>query len=108
MVFHSLKTYFELVSLPVSQIQDYLKEWIQHLKSKNLKGRWGSASNRIIRLNVNLLKLPLQIIDYVIIHELCHLRIQNHSFHFWNLLKKFLPKYDERKIWLDQNGIDIS
>ena len=75
---------------------------------KSLKGRWGSATiDGTIRLNVNLLKFPANVIDYVIIHELCHLKIQNHSFHFWNLIKKFLPQYDERKIWLNQNGIDI-
>ena len=48
---------------------------------KNLKNRWGSITkNNTINLNVNLLKAPEDIIDYIVIHELCHLKIKGHSY----------------------------
>ena len=48
---------------------------------KNLKNRWGSITkNKTVNLNVNLLKAPEDIIDYIVIHELCHLKIKGHSY----------------------------
>jgi len=63
---------------------------------KRLKGRWGSAFNGVITLNSNLMKCPKDIIDYIIIHELCHLKIKDHSYKFWNFLRKYYPKYQEK------------
>jgi len=74
---------------------------------KNLKNRWGSASANGVNLNFHLLKAPSDIIDYIIIHELCHLKIKNHSFRYWNLVRKFVPKYEEKKAWLEKNGLRI-
>ena len=75
---------------------------------KDLKGRWGSATkNNVINLNVKLLKTPKEVIDYVVLHEVCHLKIQNHSHHFWKLVKKFMPNYLENKKWLDVNSFRI-
>ena len=53
---------------------------------------------------VNLIKTPENIIDYIIIHELCHLRIEGHFHNFWNLLHKYIPDYIERINWLKING----
>ena len=67
------------------------KDW----QIKKLKNRWGSVTkNKKIVLNVNLIKTPENIIDYIIIHELCHLKIEGHSHNFWNLLHKFVPDYE--------------
>lgn len=75
---------------------------------KDLKSRWGSATkNNLINLNVDLLKAPKKVIDYVILHELCHLKIQNHSYRFWNLLRKYMPDFENQKRWLDLNGKTI-
>jgi predicted metal-dependent hydrolase len=72
---------------------------------KNLKNRWGSATkDNVINLNVNLLKAPESVIDYIILHELCHLKIKEHSHHFWELLRKFMPDYQEKIEWLRING----
>ena len=69
------------------------KDW--HIKK--LKNRWGSVTkSKKIILNVNMIKTPENIIDYIIIHELCHLKIEGHSHNFWNLLHKFVPDYNER------------
>jgi predicted metal-dependent hydrolase len=59
---------------------------------KNLRNRWGSITSKgILNLNLNLLKAPNQVIDYIIIHELCHLIINNHSHHFWRHIRKIIP-----------------
>ena len=72
---------------------------------KNLKSRWGSAGiTGTITLNQALTKTPPRIIDYVIIHELCHLKIQGHSSRFWNLIRKFMPNFLENINWLEKNS----
>ena len=75
------------------------------LQIKKLKNRWGSVTkNKKIVLNLNLLKTPEEIIDYILIHELCHLKIQGHSHNFWTLLHKFVPDYKDKIDWLDRNS----
>ena len=72
---------------------------------KKLKNRWGSATKGgTINLNFNLIKAPDNVIDYIIIHELCHLIIKKHSHHFWNLLKKYVADYKTKIEWLEING----
>jgi len=72
---------------------------------KNLKNRWGSVTKKdTINLNRNLIKAPDDVIDYIIIHELCHLKIQGHSHHFWSFLKQFVPDYEKKIDWLDKNS----
>ena len=80
------------------------KDW----QIKKLKNRWGSVTkSKKIILNVNMIKTPENIIDYIIIHELCHLKIEGHSHNFWNLLHKFVPDYNERIKWLELNSKNI-
>jgi predicted metal-dependent hydrolase len=72
---------------------------------KKLKSRWGSATkNGVITLNLTLADMPRKVIDYVIIHELCHLLIRNHSYKFWNLVRKYSKKLEQQKYWLEQNS----
>ena len=77
-------------------------------KIKNLESKWGSASDSgNITLNVHLLKTPRKIIDYVILHELAHLRIKGHGPEYWAFLSKFMPDYENRKRWLEANQLEI-
>ncbi len=56
--------------------------------------RWGSCSRRgTISLNYKLLQLPEEAVDYIIMHELCHLRHPNHSANFWTEVEKYVPDY---------------
>ena len=78
------------------------KDW----QIKKLKNRWGSLTkNKQMVLNINLIKTPHDIIDYIVMHELCHLKIQGHSHHFWNLLDKYVPDYQIKIEWLNRNRV---
>ncbi len=62
------------------------------LKINSLKSRWGACTrDNIISLNVHLMRLPSRLIDYVIVHELCHTEQKNHSKRFWELMEKVMP-----------------
>lgn len=65
---------------------------------RKLKNRWGSCTkNGRIILNLDLIKAPIECIDYVIMHELCHLKEHHHGTKFWALLDNLLPNYIELK-----------
>ena len=71
---------------------------------KNIKSRWGSVTKgSTINLNVNLLKASENIIDYIVLHELCHLKIEEHSHRFWDLIHRFMPDYQDKINWLKVN-----
>jgi predicted metal-dependent hydrolase len=74
---------------------------------KSLKERWGIAKEGGIILNQNLLKAPQNMIDYIIIHELCHLRINDHSAKYWKLIRSFIPDYEEKIKWFEVNNESI-
>ena len=74
------------------------------LRIKHQKTRWGSCSAKgNINLNLRLMMTPDEAIDYVIIHELCHLRELNHSRQFWMMVECCCPEYRKWKAWLRQN-----
>ena len=72
------------------------------LKLIVMKKQWGSCSNKgNLILNPHLVKAPKECIDYVILHELCHIAEHNHSEHFWRLLTQVMPHWKEVKARLD-------
>jgi predicted metal-dependent hydrolase len=77
----------------------------QKFKLKKLRSRWGSTTiDGAVHLSIDLLKAPDDIIDYMILHEICHLRIRGHSHRFWDLVHKYMPNYQEKIDWLKVNG----
>ena len=69
------------------------------------KTRWGSCSaNGNLNFNWLLILAPPEVLDYVVVHELCHRRQMNHSQAFWNEVSAVLPGYKEQKKWLKDNG----
>lgn len=69
------------------------------------KTRWGScSSNQNLNFNWKLILAPREVLDYVVVHELCHLKEMNHSPAYWQEVEKILPDYQRQKDWLKKNG----
>lgn len=75
---------------------------------RNQKTRWGSCSSKgNLNFNCLLMLTPPEVIDYVIVHELCHRKEMNHSGAFWAEVEKVLPDYKKQVKWLKENGGQI-
>ena len=121
----------EIGDLRKSRIKTYLEKWYIHeayqkleekvmryskiirvfpreIKVRNYKTRWGSCDNKgRLTFNFHLIKAPHEIVDYVVIHELCHMIQPNHSKFFWNEVARFDPSFKNHKKWLKLNGADL-
>ena len=76
---------------------------------KTYKARWGSCSIKgEINFNWQLIQAPPAVIDYVVIHELCHLTHHNHSLLFWGLVNHFMPDYKQQRQWLKNHGYSLT
>ena len=63
---------------------------------KRLKTAWGTCTqNKNITINSELMKYDRQVIQYVVLHEICHLKYMNHSKEFWNMVEKYMKDYKE-------------
>lgn len=90
------------------RVRKYLKYFDTEpslVKVEDLKSKWGSCSRtNQLRFNWRIVMAKTSIIDYVIVHELCHLVHKNHSKEYWNLLRTLMPDYEKKKEWLRVNG----
>jgi predicted metal-dependent hydrolase len=75
------------------------------IRIKEQKQLWGSCSSRgTLNLNWRLILAPEAVFEYVVVHELCHLRVRNHQSEFWRLVGAVLPGYEAQRRWLRANG----
>lgn len=78
------------------------------LRIKTQKSRWGSCGARNdINLNWLLMLAPPIVMEYVVVHELCHIRHKNHSKDFWALVAAHMPDYLQHRLWLKQHGASV-
>ncbi|MGB0135467.1 M48 family metallopeptidase [Dokdonella sp.] len=78
------------------------------LRVRPLKSLWGSLDTRDrVTLDLALALAPPAVLKYVLVHELCHLRVRSHSPRFWKLVESFLPHWREQRDWLRANGPSI-
>lgn len=113
---HSLEIKKILESFYKQQATKYLEDNLDNFSAitalvpksyqiKKYKSRWGSCNNRgELSFNYLLVMTPPWVIDYVIIHELCHLRFLNHSAKFWALVGQFFPEFKKAKAWLTKHN----
>ena len=75
---------------------------------RNQKTRWGSCSSKgNLNFNCLLMLAPDEVVDYVVIHELCHLIEMNHSKAFWKQVEQMMPDYKKHRKWLKDHGNEI-
>lgn len=91
-------------------------EWVRHhqgkaslrardIRIKRMRTRWGSCGARNdINLNWLLTFAPSSVLEYVVVHELCHIRHRDHSVRFWTLVGAHLPAYAAQRSWLKEHG----
>lgn len=76
---------------------------------RDQKSRWGSCSSRgTLSFNYRLIFAPPTVLDYVVVHELCHLTHMNHSKDFWNMVASVMPDYKIHKKWLREHGQELT
>ena len=77
----------------------------EKIRIKEQKTRWGSCSSlRAVNYNWRIIMSPPEVIDYLVVHELCHLKFLNHSVGFWRLVARYLPDFKLHRAWLKSNG----
>ena len=94
-----------IISARVSYFAPLLGVTYNRITIRTQRTRWGSCSGKgNLNFNRLLALAPGSVLDYVVVHELCHLREMNHSPRFWALVESILPDYKQSKKWLKENG----
>ena len=89
----------------VFELAALLQLTVRRVTVRNQKSRWGSCSRRAtISLNWRLIQTPASVRDYIILHELMHLREMNHSARFWREVEKVCPDYETAERWLKKHS----
>ena len=103
------KKKFREVAIPrLTYFADQYNLSVNQVRIKEQKTLWGSCSSRNnINLNYLLIMAPMNVIDYVIIHELAHTTHRNHSSHFWKTVESMMPNFKEAKTWLKDYGYKL-
>ena len=99
----------ELLPLIISKVSDMNNRRFQSelgkVSIRQQSSRWGSCSlNNNISINFSLLFLPNEILEYVIVHELSHTKVRNHSKKFWQVVENVMPDFIEKRRWLKKEA----
>lgn len=79
------------------------------IRVRRTKSQWGSCGvDNVLHFNWLLVAVPKPIFEYIVVHELCHLRVRDHSRRFWRLVGELLPDYDDRRAWLSRHGVALA
>lgn len=98
----------EVISKRIQYYEKYFPERKGKIVIKDQKKRWASCNKAgDLMFNWKIIMAPSNIIDYVIVHEMCHLKHLNHSKVFWEELGRILLDYKDRKEWLMNRGIEL-
>lgn len=99
----------KLILKRIAFYQGQFKVKPSSIEVKDMPSKWGlCSSERKLVFNWKLVMAPLEVVDYVVVHEMCHLVHMNHDRSFWRLVGKLLPDYESRTAWLTNNGAEMS
>ncbi|MCX7710969.1 MAG: M48 family metallopeptidase [Clostridia bacterium] len=95
----------EIVSERIEVYSKKLNVLPKKIVIKSQKTLWGSCTrDNAININWRIVMAPVEIVDYLVVHELAHIKVKNHSKTYWNLVESILPDHKERRKWLRENG----
>lgn len=98
----------ELVGMLIEEEAPALGVRPERIQIRDQRSRWGSCSTRgTLSFNWRLVLAPLDVLDYVVVHELCHLREPNHSRRFWKLVEARRPGWHVQRDWLHEHGPEL-
>jgi predicted metal-dependent hydrolase len=98
----------ELVTMVLEEEAPALGVTYGRMQIRDQRTRWGSCSSRgTLSFNWRLALAPLEVLDYVVVHELCHLREPNHSARFWRLVASRRPSWRTHRDWLTIHGAEL-
>jgi predicted metal-dependent hydrolase len=98
----------ELVTMVLEEEAPALGVHYRRMQIRGQRTRWGSCSARgTLSFNWRLALAPLEVLDYVVVHELCHLREPNHSPRFWRLVASRRPNWRRQRDWLGVHGAEL-
>jgi predicted metal-dependent hydrolase len=98
----------ELVAMLCDEEADELGVRWSRIVIRDQRSRWGSCSTRgTLSFNWRLVLAPFEVLDYVVVHELCHLREPNHSSRFWRLVESRRPGWRVQRDWLHEHGPEL-
>ena len=96
---------YEIISERVQEYSQRFSFAPRRVKISSARTRWGSCSpDGTLNFTWRLIMAPLEMIDYVVVHELAHLRVKNHSSKFWKVVESIDPEYRKKRKWLRENG----
>jgi predicted metal-dependent hydrolase len=98
----------ELVAMLVEEEAPLIGVRPNRIQIRDQRSRWGSCSTRgTLSFNWRLVLAPFDVLDYVVVHELCHLREANHSRRFWKLVEQHRPDWRVHRDWLHEHGPEL-
>lgn len=102
------KTLF-VVKECIKKYEGYFNSKATSIKVKKQKARWGSCTSKGgLLFNLKISRAPMEICEYIVVHEMCHLIHMNHSKEYWQEVERVLPNYRELDGWLRNNGYKIN
>jgi predicted metal-dependent hydrolase len=98
----------ELAGMIVDDEAPVLGVAVARIHVRDQRTRWASCSSRgTLSFNWRLVLAPHEVLDYVVVHELCHLREPNHSRRFWSLVESRRPGWRDQRVWLREHGPEL-
>lgn len=98
----------ELVTALAEEQAERIGVAYQRIRIGGQRTLWGSCSARgTLSFNWRLVLAPLEVLDYVVVHELCHLRVPDHSLRFWTLVERHRPHWRHQRDWLRRHGPEL-
>ncbi|HKL85763.1 MAG TPA: SprT family zinc-dependent metalloprotease [Treponemataceae bacterium] len=100
---------YKFITPRVNRYAEMMGLSINEIKVMELKTRWASCSEKKPRVNFHwkVIMAPASVIDYLIVHELCHFKYKRHNAEFWNEVDKYYPNYQKQVSWLKEYGATL-